>query len=145
MSQVAMCSSGKFLGLGAADGRIYARDDVNDDTPAGSGWTPFEVSEQFQQISCGYRDMVVAVAGGKAYYRTGYTADTMLGQGWEEFSNDGLEDDDQTFTHISVGDDGKIWAVVDENVYARMGSFPQGDSWKLIIGGRMKQVEVGRT
>jgi len=65
--------------------------------------------------------MILALSGGKAYFRTGYTAQTMLGTDWQEFTTDGLDSDDSTFTHISVGDDGKIWAVVDENVYVRTG------------------------
>jgi hypothetical protein len=57
----------------------------------------------------------------------------------------GLDATDQTFTHISVGDDGKIWAVAGGDVYSRDGDFPEGASWKSINGGKMKQVEVGRS
>jgi hypothetical protein len=150
MSQVAMCSSGVFLGLGAANGRIYARNNVNDDTPSGDSWTQLEVFQQsqdgFKQISCGYRDMILAVTGGKAYYRTGYTAQQPLGTGWEEFTLNGLDSGDQTFTHISVGDDGKIWAVVGGNVVVRDGEFPAGTGWRYPAnGGKMTQVEVGKS
>jgi hypothetical protein len=43
MSQVAVCSSGTFIGLGADAGRLYARNGVDDDTPKGSSWTQLEV------------------------------------------------------------------------------------------------------
>jgi len=140
-----MCSSGLFLGLGMDDGQIYSRVGTNDDTPMGDSWTQLESFQNgFSQISCGYRDMMVAVAEGVAYFRTGYTETTLQGTGWEAFSTNGIESDDMTFTHISVGDDGKIWAIADGDVYAREGDFPRGSSWKLINGGRMRQVEVGR-
>jgi hypothetical protein len=145
MKQVSMCSSGTFLGLGAADGLIFARNEVNDDTPKGQSWAQLEVFQQggFTQISCGYRDMIVGVSQGRAYFRTGYDAENSLGSGWMEFPAEGLASDDLTFTHISIGDDGKIWAVVDGDVYSRNGV--QADSWTQIEGGRMRQVEVGRS
>jgi hypothetical protein len=65
--------------------------------------------------------LIVGVSNGVAYYRTGYEEANILGQGWESFSTNGIESDDMTFTHISVGDDGMIWAVSGGDVYAREG------------------------
>jgi hypothetical protein len=145
MVHVTVCDTGVFWG-NTADHKVYYRSGVNDDTPMGNAWV--EVTSDMhnlRQISCGYRGYVVGRNdANKIIMRREQTATNPAGNLWAEIQ------DDQEFRYVSIGIDGKIWAVRSDGVPMMRVEVndeqPMGTGWMEVSNSaqmRFTVMEVG--
>jgi len=135
---IAMCQTGNmFATLKTGDSKLYFRAGVAKDQRWGTEWVPSQVDmgENIAQVSCGYRGYVWAVsASGKVFRLDGITADRPQGESWTEMQNTGME-------HISVGDNGAVWANTQDGSVMLVGD-NENQSWTE-VDGSLVQLDVG--
>jgi len=142
---VTVCDTGVFWG-NTANNKVYMRTGVNGDQPMGTAWQ--EITSDLQnlrQVSCGYRGFVVGRnVQNKIVMRGEQDAMNPAGNLWTE-----LPGDDE-FRYVSIGIDGKIWAVrLDGIPLMRTGvndEQPAGTGWMEVSNSgqlRFQNMEVG--
>uniref|UniRef100_A0A4W3H8R3 Tectonin beta-propeller repeat-containing protein 1 n=1 Tax=Callorhinchus milii TaxID=7868 RepID=A0A4W3H8R3_CALMI len=111
-------------------GKIFYRENVNDQNPEGSSWTEIPALGEVIQISCGPGDLLCAVLWeGQLMVREGVNRENPKGNSWKIVEP---PDSDNGIVHVSVGIN-VLWAISrDRRVWFRRGvcsENPIGAGW----------------
>ncbi|XP_069761521.1 tectonin beta-propeller repeat-containing protein 1 isoform X3 [Narcine bancroftii] len=124
-------------------GKVFYRENINDQNPEGSSWTEIQTVGEVVQIACGPCDLVCAVLWeGQLIMRKGLNRENPKGNSWQiiEPQNSG-----NGFVQVSVGVN-VLWAVTrDRKMWFRRGvcsENPIGTGW-ICMNIEMMMVNVG--